>query len=212
MAKIVSKPPGKPENAGESDELALKAQELAIRREEANAKISVDRRNLLWASPILLAFIGLLGTGVGAILQGYWNTKLERQKFEFSLIQKALGTSDKNEAALSLTFLAEAGLISEVNVDKIRTLAKTPQQLPIFLGAAIRDHLISVSEAKTILKHLGVYDGAINDEADDAFRKAVISFQSSKGMAPDGLIGPTTLGKFMEAWPDHFKSKQQAQP
>jgi hypothetical protein len=54
----------------------------------------------LWlASPLLLAVVGLIGTGVGAISQGFWNTRLEREKFEFGLIAKALDTNDKDNAA-----------------------------------------------------------------------------------------------------------------
>ena len=90
----------------------------------------------LWfASPLLLALVGLVGTGVGAVLQGFWNTRLEREKFEFSLIQKALDTADKNEAGRNLKFLVDAGLISQFDAKKIEALASTPDKLPSFLGA-----------------------------------------------------------------------------
>ena len=59
-------------------------------------------RRLVVRVPQLLALVGLVGTGVGAVLQGFWNTRLEREKFEFSLIQKALDTADKNEAGRNL--------------------------------------------------------------------------------------------------------------
>src|SRR5262245_485095 len=88
--------------------------------------------SLWFASPLLLAMVGLVGTGVGAVLQGFWNTKLEREKFEFSLIQKALETEDKDAAGRNLKFLVEAGLLSQFDGNKIEKLASTPDKLPSF--------------------------------------------------------------------------------
>lgn len=124
----------------------------------------------LWfASPLLLALVGLVGTGVGAVLQGFWNTRLERETFEFSLIQKALDTADKDEAGRNLKFLVEAGLISQFDGKKIEALASTPDKLPSFLGAS---SVIPVQLAKRALASLDMYKGPINDEDDEAFRKS----------------------------------------
>src|SRR5262245_39636647 len=85
------------------------------------------------ATPLLLAFVGLLGTGVGAVLQGYWNTKLEREKFEFTLIQKALENADKTEAGRNLMFLVQAGLLSQFDGKKLKLWQVNPNNFRAFL-------------------------------------------------------------------------------
>lgn len=70
---------------------------------------------------------------MGAGLQGYSNFQLERQKFEFTLIQNALETKDTNEAAKRLQFLVKSGVITSLDSDKIQQLAENPEQLPICL-------------------------------------------------------------------------------
>lgn len=106
-----------------------------LRRNEAK------RRRIWLTSPLALAVVGLLGTGIGASLQGYWNTQLERQKFESTLIQKALETSKKEEAANNLKFLVDAGLIQSLDKSKIAQLAKTPANLPTGTGISLAPSL-----------------------------------------------------------------------
>jgi hypothetical protein len=143
-------------------------------------------------SPLLLTLVGLIGTGTGAVLQGFWNTRLEREKFEFSLIAKALAVPNKDEAAQNLKFLVDAGLINQFNSEKIAKLAANPKTLPDFLGLS---GLIPVRQGKMILSRVGTYQGAIDDELNDAYRKAIIDFQTSQNMAADGLIGPQTFDR-----------------
>jgi hypothetical protein len=76
-----------------------------------------------------------------------------------------------------------------------------------FLGAAIQNHLMSVRDVKTVLRHLGKYTGPINDEANDAYFQAVGEFQVSQNVPADGLVGPVTYAKLREAWPEYFGSK-----
>jgi len=82
-----------------------------------------------FGSPVVLAVatavLGLLGTGVGVVMQAYSSTKLERQKFEFTLIQKALDTKDRTEAAHNLEFLIDTGAIQTLDKQKISELAKS---------------------------------------------------------------------------------------
>ena len=143
-------------------------------------------------SPLLLTLVGLIGTGTGAVLQGFWNTRLEREKFEFSLIAKALSVPNKDEAAQNLKFLVDAGLINQFNSEKIAKLAANPKSLPDFLGLS---GFIPVRQGKMILSRIGTYQGAIDDDANDAYRKAVIDFQASQNMAADGMIGPQTFDR-----------------
>lgn len=117
-----------------------KMDELAFKREELNAKHTGERKNILFTSPLLAAaltaIVGLLGAGVGAALSGYWNTKLERSKFEFTLIQKALELKDRREAAKNLKFLVDAGVIQSLDSGKISSLADDPTSLPTYSSIA----------------------------------------------------------------------------
>ncbi len=89
----------------------------------------------LKASPIIIttiisAIVGLLGTGIGAIIQGSNQTTLEQQKFEANLILKALEPKSQEERANYLMFLVKAGLVKNLNQDSIKDLVKTPSSLP----------------------------------------------------------------------------------
>jgi peptidoglycan hydrolase-like protein with peptidoglycan-binding domain len=106
-----------------------------------------------------------------------------------------LEAKDDNEKANRLKFLANAGLIDNYKVHVLATL-------PTFLGAAIRDHIITVGDVKNVLHQIGLHadPGPYDDVADEAFRKS-----SRSGLPPDGYIGPNTYAKLREAWPEHFK-------
>jgi hypothetical protein len=127
-------------------EFILKEREIALKEQEVREKINLEKRGLWFSSPLLIgvfsAVFGLLGTGIGAALQGYsnfhlerqkfdLNFQLERQKFEFSLIQKALEIKDRNEAAKQLLFLVNSGVIQSLDSEKIRKIAERPEDLPI---------------------------------------------------------------------------------
>jgi hypothetical protein len=75
-------------------------------------------------------------------------------------------------------------------------------------GSAITNHLIEVVQVKTILDHLDFYNGPINNDVDEVYFKAVANYQRSKNITQDGLVGPETLGKLREAWPDFFDKKR----
>jgi hypothetical protein len=124
----------------ESDDKFREA-ELTLKREELNAKLASERKNIFFTSPLIVAGLtavfGLLAAGVGAALQGYWNTKLERSKFEFTLIQKALEIKDKREAAKNLKFLVDAGVIQSLDGGKIASLADKPESLPTYSSSPI---------------------------------------------------------------------------
>lgn len=119
----------------QSDE-RLKQAELDLRREELKAKVAGERRNILLSSPLIVAGLtavfGLFAAGVGAALQGFWNTRLERSKFEFTLIQKSLEIKDRREAAKNLKFLVDAGVIQSLDAGKIASLADKPESLPTY--------------------------------------------------------------------------------
>jgi hypothetical protein len=107
--------------------------ELALKRRELEARLEADRQRFWYSSPLTLAVasavFAVLGTWLGAVLQGYNETELERQKFEAALIEKALDTKDQQASARNLLFLLQAGLISDPE-GKISALARSPERLP----------------------------------------------------------------------------------
>ncbi|MGK7896562.1 MAG: hypothetical protein AB4372_23815 [Xenococcus sp. (in: cyanobacteria)] len=109
-------------------------EEIALKEHEEKVKVELDQRALWFSSPLLIgvvsAIFGLLGTLFGAALQGYSNLQLERQKFEFSLIQKALDTDNQDEAARNLMFLVNSGVIQSLDGERIRNIAENPEQIP----------------------------------------------------------------------------------
>jgi hypothetical protein len=158
------------------------------------ATVTIDRRHIWFTTPLLIALAVLVGTFSGAAIQGYSNNLLERHKFEYVLIQQALSTPSRKDSAQNLNFLHEVGLLSGLNSSGIASVSKDDgEHLPVFLGAAIRDQVISVRQAKGVLKHLAFYSGDVDDRADLAYRIAVMRFQREKKLEIDGLIGPQTV-------------------
>jgi hypothetical protein len=142
-------------------EILLKEREVSLKELETKAQMEISHRNVWFTSPLLIgifsALFGLIGTAVGAALQGYsnfqlekqkfeTNFQLERQKFEFSLIQKALENenkliltgSDGQEAAKRLLFLVKSGVIKTLDADAIGKLANSPNDLPTFTTETTR--------------------------------------------------------------------------
>ena len=63
---------------------------------------------------IAVALIGLLGTGLGASIGGYFNIKLEEQKLRSNLILKAVDTDDPKDALNYLKLLKETKLVDDI--------------------------------------------------------------------------------------------------
>ena len=103
---------------------------------EEVAAVKSDGASKATLVAVVSLLAGLLGTGLGASLQGYFNTRLERQKFESSLIEKALDSNDQAEIAKRLTFMVDIGIIRGLDRSQIANYAhKDPAQLPT-LGEA----------------------------------------------------------------------------
>jgi hypothetical protein len=77
---------------------------------------------------IIAAVVGLIGIGVGAVLQGWSNTKLERQKLESQLILKALEPWDIEIAKKKLLFLLRAEFI-QIEIPKLAALVSPPGEV-----------------------------------------------------------------------------------
>src|SRR3990172_6590028 len=97
-------------------DLQIKQTELAIKQAELNSKLNekppppAQPQRTGAPSPLILAvitgIIGLIGAGVANVLQTLSNLQLERQKFESSLMLKAIETGKPEAAAKNLLFLA----------------------------------------------------------------------------------------------------------
>lgn len=132
------------------DEISLKREQLQFKREALALKraelAGARKRGSNWSlSPvvttILAGIVALLGTGVGALTQGWSNRTLERDKFEFNkqiereknkanLIVKAVETGDPGKAKTNLLFLVKAGLIEDPG-GLISALANDPATVPV---------------------------------------------------------------------------------
>jgi hypothetical protein len=119
-------------------DLRIRQGELDLKLKELDAKVTEAKKGFWHTSPLILAVVALLGTGIGAAVQGFWNTDLERKKFESSLILKSLETTDKKQAANNLLFLVNAGLVASLDNNKIKELANDPKNLPVQTALGIK--------------------------------------------------------------------------
>jgi hypothetical protein len=125
-------------------EFLLKEREVSLKELETRIQLEIQRRNVWFSSPLLIGVVstvfGLIGTAFGAAFQGYLNFQLERQKFEFALIQKSLenenkliaNKTDRKEAARRLLFLANSGVLKSLDSNSIKRSASEPEDLPTF--------------------------------------------------------------------------------
>jgi hypothetical protein len=182
-------------------DLRLREAELNIRQQEARKKLGLSPL----AATVIAAVIGLIGTLLGAYLQGMENIALERQKFESGLILKAIETGDANAAAKNLIFLVKAGFIADPK-GQIRALANQPEAAPFLPigptpGIEPSEELTAegrIKVAQRILKDGGFYTGEVNGQLDAATAEAVRKFQKSRGMEADGQLGPLTFDALKE--------------
>ena len=87
-----------------------------------------------------IAFLGtagvftFLGTVLGAGIEGFTALKLERQKYEYSLISTILADKEieKQEAANQLLFLIDIGAVRALDTQNLREQTKQPERLPSF--------------------------------------------------------------------------------
>lgn len=161
----------------------------------------------------LIGIAGALGgILIGAASQGYFNSQLERQKFESALILKAIETSDSKEAATNLLFLVEAGFINDEN-GRIAALIKDPKTAPVLpygiepvspdgsnrmrpmrrLNEKFYFSPETVKKVQAFLRSQNFYSEEINGVLDDPTKSAIVRFQKVYGLFEDGLIGEQFL-------------------
>ena len=92
-------------------EIELKEIELRIKENELKKNNLISPTN----ATIIVALIGAIATGLINLFQLSKQKDIERQKFEYSIYQKAYETGDVKEAATILDFFIKAGLLSGEN-------------------------------------------------------------------------------------------------
>lgn len=114
-------------------ELTLKRVELELKRVEPEQQRHGSWKSLA-TSPLTVAIaagvVGLLGAVASNFLQARSTLSLEREKFESSLILKAIETGDPEDATRNLLFLKNVGLIRDPS-GKIAALEKAPASAPV---------------------------------------------------------------------------------
>ena len=79
---------------------------------------------------IITAFSGLIGTGIGAtVISSFADQQLERQKFEYTLIQEALEAESQDEVLANLEFLLAMDMIQTLDEKKLEELSQKPEHL-----------------------------------------------------------------------------------
>ena len=95
-------------------------------------------KNAIW----ITSGLAIVAACIAAIMEYGSATRLERQKFEYSLIEKALvsdeglflaeGETSRQEATRRLEFLINIGVIKVLDEDALRKAAENPAELPTF--------------------------------------------------------------------------------
>ena len=148
-----------------SDELAVKAAELQVRKLEA-AKAMAGLSSPWWrrADPVVLAILAgvltLLGNMIVTILNNYNNLSqehlkatddfaLEQAKAKYNLVLQAMATNDAAVAKRNIHFFIDAGLLEDDKC-KIRDAIDHDQPvLPSLSGVAPRPLLASIRPSKS---------------------------------------------------------------
>jgi hypothetical protein len=121
------------------EDAALRERELALKEREAAIKEAESKRaggyfpDVL-KSPLTLAVVGLIGTGFGAAFQGFWNLRLEQQKFESDMIKLALQKEEQKDKADFLNFLKSTGIVTLFDLQNVDKLAKENRLPTVSLG------------------------------------------------------------------------------
>ena len=151
--------------------VALKKEQLTNANTSGKARISLSPL----ATTVLAGVVGLIGTGVGALAQGWFNRQLERDKFEFNkqierqkneanLVLKVVETGNLEEAQRNLLFLVKAGFIEDPN-GRIAALAKDPNTAPVLPKS-------SSDTAPTETR--GTFDYKVGDE--DVYLEVIVGY------------------------------------
>lgn len=136
------------------------------------------------AGTVLVAIIGLFGTGIGASIGGYYNIKLEKEKLRSSLILKAVETTNPESALNYLKLLRDTGLVNDIDVT-INEWTKDTTLIPLrpnsgqiaLEGMANLDRKTRIDSTEELIKN--------NSDDPETIRDVLKSLSVPK--SPDGL-------------------------
>jgi murein L,D-transpeptidase YcbB/YkuD len=151
-----------------------------------------------FAPLILSAIFAIIGAIAGAWFQGISNAKLEKQKFQASLILKMIETNgNQQKAASNLKFLIKTGLIDDKelseNIEKMLGNAKGIPSLGIVDARLKTQDIDAVMHIQEKLNILNYYKGEINGFETIELANAIKKFQKDNGLAPDGKVSFRTI-------------------
>src|SRR6185503_4043311 len=148
------------------------------------------------ASPLTLAIItgiiGLIGAGVANVLQTRSNLQLERQKFESSLMLKAIETGKPEAAAKNLLFLVKVGLINDAS-GKIASLESRPEDAPVLPVApgAVVPVPRTASAAQAFFEKYGEQFEPLTDDGKAVLTRLFSLIEKDKTMTDVRLVAYT---------------------
>ncbi len=201
---------------------SLKERELALKELETKTNLEIERQKAWLSSPLLIAVATtIFGTALVAALQAFSSLQLERQKFEFSsqlerqkfelsLIQKSLETNqkliftstDRQEAAKRLLFLAKSGVIKSLDSNAIEQLATKPDNLPAFSTENKPDNLPNKPEYLFSCNIINGIPATVARSSKDNKSIGIIQWHGTSGTtakSPEGRC-ITASKKFQEAY------------
>ena len=185
-------------------ELAIKQAELKAKLDEASKAAPEPQKpapapppsKSPAASPLTLAIItgiiGLIGAGVANVLQTRSSQQLERQKFESSLMLKAIETGKPEAAAKNLLFLVKVGLINDAS-GKIASLESKPEDAPVLPVApgAVVPVPRTASAAQAFFEKYGEQFEPLNDDGKAVLTKLFSLIEKDKTMTDVRLVAYT---------------------
>ena len=79
----------------------------------------------------------LSGAAIAAVITGYWTQKVEREKFTYSAVLRALEPEDLNQRIRRLRFIIDIGLVEDAKLRKslerkLKSAPENPSELPQF--------------------------------------------------------------------------------
>ena len=191
-------------------DLEIKQTELAIKQAELKTKLNeaskVPPQSPAQAPPpppkpaatspltlaVITGIIGLIGAGVANVLQTRSNLQLERQKFESSLMLKAIETGKPEIAAKNLLFLVKVGLINDAS-GKIASLESRPEDapvLPVSAGAVVPVPR-TASAAQAFFEKYGEQFEPLSDDGKAVLTKLFSLIEKDKAMTDVRLVAYT---------------------
>ncbi len=113
-------------------EFEIREKELEIKATQLKEIAQANKSRLFSSQSVAMITIlaGIIGTFLGATVQGYFNLDLEKKKMESSLIIQAIETGNNKQSAKNLNFLVSAGFINDPD-NKISNLIGSDETIPV---------------------------------------------------------------------------------